>query len=695
LKNDILAYMQKLNYKASLTLDISKALSCQSKESFQELSKALFELEKEGLIAKNKKGKYNLVERLGLLKGTIDLKVAGYGFIALDDTSHPDVFIPRNAVGDAFDKDYCLIRITRESSKDRFEGEIVRVIKRNLNIIIGEYFQGAIFPKNNPQELVFKVKKNKDVYLLDHSLVKAKVIKYSKNQILDCEVLEVLGKMSDPGIDIIEVINKHELSVDFPDDVKNEVKSIPSAIDKEPIKDHHDLTNEIIFTIDGDDTKDIDDAISLSKLKNNNYKLGVHIADVSYYVKKDSPLDKEAFDRGTSVYLADRVIPMLPRELSNGICSLNPQVKRFAISCEMEINSSGEVVFYEIFPSVIKSMHQMTYKNVNLMLEKNQEKLEEYKDIKDTVFIMQELAKILKDTRDKMGSINFETIEPKIIFDEQGKVKDIVIRNRGISENIIEEFMLVANQVIATHMTNLKLPFIYRIHEQPDAEKLMMLFSLAKELGYITSIPKKITHIDLQKLLAKVEDTKYEKVINTMMLRSMAKAKYSENNEGHYGLAFDNYTHFTSPIRRYPDLIVHRYIRDYIFLKKLDKESLSIKEQELPGIGLQTSKTERNAMLSEREVMDMKKAEYMENYIGVEFEGVVSSLTRFGMFVELPNTVEGLIHISTFPEAIDFIEDKMIYLGISSRIEYTIGMIIKVKCTKVDKLLGRVDFALV
>jgi len=651
-------------------------------------------MEKEGLIAKNKKNKYNLIERLGLLKGTLDLKQAGYGFIKLDDTSHPDVFIPRNAVLDAMDNDYCLIRITKETAKDRFEGEILKVLKRSLDIIIGEYFQGAIFPKDNPQEIVFKVRKNKDLYLLDHTLVKARVIKFNKFQILECEVLEVLGNMSDPGIDIIEVIKRHNLNMEFPEDVKNEVASVPKTIENESRKNRRDLTKEIIFTIDGDDTKDIDDAISIHKLPTNNYLLGVHIADVSYYVKPGSPLDKEAFDRGTSVYLADRVIPMLPRELSNGICSLNPQVERFAISCEMEINHQGEVVFYDIFPSIIQSRHQMTYKNVNLMLAKDEAKSKEFEDILPTVFLMQELAEILSNVRTKMGSIDFDTIEPKIIFDEAGKVKDIVIRNRGISEKIIEEFMLAANQVIASHMMHLDLPFIYRIHENPDADKLALLFKLAKELGYLTSIPKKITHMDLQKLLAKVEDTKYEKVINMMMLRSMAKAKYSENNEGHYGLAFENYTHFTSPIRRYPDLIVHRYLRDYLFLKKLDVETLRKKEAELPDIAIQTSKTERNAMISEREVMDMKKAEYMEPLINQVFEGVVASLTRFGMFVELPNTVEGLIHITSFPEAIEFNEEKMFYLGISTRTEYTIGMIIKVKCINVNKLLGRVDFVL-
>lgn len=695
MREEILKTMNQNNYRSSDSFELSKKMKLSSKEDFQRFSKALDDLMKDGTLSKNKNGKYNLSERFGFLKGTLDLKQAGYGFVKLDEAGRPDVFIPRNLTSDAMRGDYCLVKITKENGKDRYEGEIIRVLKRSLDIIIGEYYQGAVFPKNNPSDIIFKVRKDKNTKLADHSLVKAKVVKYSKFQILEVVIEEVLGDMSEPGIDILEVIARNDIVVEFPKEVLEEVKLIHPTIDKEPMTDRIDLREKLIITIDGDDTKDIDDAISIEKLNSKEFLLGVHIADVSYYVKKGSPLDQEAFSRGTSVYLADRVVPMLPKELSNGICSLNPQVDRFAISCEMKINYHGEVIAYDIYPSIIQSRHQMTYKNVNAMIDGNTEVISKYNDLVESVSTMKELAKILHDTRTQEGSINFETIEPKIVFGEHGEVKNIVIRDRGISENIIEEFMLVANQVIASHMVHLELPFIYRIHENPDPAKLESLFVLAKELAYIANIPDQITHQDLQKLLQKIEDTKYEKVINMLMLRSMAKAKYSEDNVGHYGLAFENYTHFTSPIRRYPDLIVHRYLRDYLFLKKLDQRSIHEKEEELPEIAAQSSKQERTATIAEREVMDMKKAEYMEPFIGDTFEGVVSTLTRFGMFVELPNTVEGLVHISTFSEAIEFIEEKMMYLGISSRIEYTIGKVVKVKCVNVSKLLGRVDFELV
>lgn len=695
MKEAILKLMKEKSYRASDTYSLAKQLSKSEGYAFASLTKALFELEKEGFIAKNKKNQYQLTDNMGFLKGTLDLKQAGYGFIQVDGDNHPDIFIPASKMNTAMDKDYCLVRISKEKYGVRFEGEIVKVLKRYYDTIVGEYYQGAVFIKQNPHQLLFKVKKNNELTLKDHTIVKAKVIKATSPSSFDVEVLKVLGNASSPEMDTIEVLESHDIRYVFPEEVLKQASMMPSTIDKESIKGRMDLRNDIIFTIDGDDTRDIDDAISVKKTKDGTFLLGVHIADVSYYVTKGSPLDEEAYLRGTSVYFPNQVVPMLPKELSNGICSLNPQVDRFAITCAMEITDKGEVVHYDIYPSIIKSRYQMTYNNVNKILASNEETINKYQDIVPSIQVMNELANILSKVRFEMGSINFETIEPKMVFDEEGMVKEIIIKQRGISEGIIEEFMLVANQVIASHFYNLDLPFIYRIHENPDPQKLENLFIMAKELHYIPNVPNPITHIDLQALLSKVENTKYEKVFNTLMLRAMAKAKYSEDNIGHYGLAFDDYTHFTSPIRRYPDLIVHRYIRDYLFLNKQDTFSINEKMDELPEIGKQTSLTERNAMIAEREVVDIKKAEYMEGHIGEEFEGVISSLTRFGMFIELPNTVEGLVHISSFKETIEFLEDKMIYLGISSRIEYTIGMVVRIKVVSVSRSLGRIDFELV
>jgi ribonuclease R len=696
LKDKVLALIHSDGYQPLDIREMASALKIKDSKDFTAFLKIVNELEYEGIIGTNKRDKILPAEKLGIVRGTLDLKRQGFGFILREgENPLPDIFIPRSSIGDASHKDTCLVRITKRSEGNRFEGVIIRVLKRALEMIVGEYFQGAIFPKDLSEDYLFKVKPSLRGSLVDHTIVKAKIIRYSPNKIFDCEIIEVLGHASDPGIEILEVIASHDLQVGFPENVKSEIKKIPDHVLLTDLIGRIDLRNQLIFTIDGDDTKDIDDAISLKMNAQGNYELGVHIADVSYYVIEGTELDKEALKRGTSVYLADRVIPMLPRELSNGICSLNPKVDRLTISCFMEIDKQGEVLSHRLEPSVIHSFAQMTYKKVNAILAKDETVAKQYPELVETIFLMHELSKVLNINRCKNGSINFETIEPKILFDDHGKVIDIIIKDRGISEGIIEEFMLMANQTVANHFHEAELPFIYRIHETPDPDKLEGLFTFAKEIGYPIKLPKVVTQKQLQNLLLKVEDTKYEKVINMMMLRSMAKAKYSELNLGHYGLAFDDYTHFTSPIRRYPDTTVHRLIRTYLFNQKTDPKTLRHFTDLIPEIATQTSKAERQAMLAEREVLDMKKAEFMMGKEGDVFEGVISTLTRFGMFIELPNTVEGLVHISTFKEAIEFIEAKMLYLGITTRKEYTIGMLVKVKLLGVNPLKGQVDFELV
>ncbi|NLZ61645.1 MAG: ribonuclease R, partial [Acholeplasmataceae bacterium] len=593
---------------------------------------------------------------------------------------------------DAFPGDTVLVRINRSSAFERSEGEVVKVQKRALETVVGEYYQGAIFPKNGAQNVFFKVVE-KPKELVDYAIVTAKITRYRRQNIADCAITEIIGHRDDPGIEIIEVLKRLQIPDTFPEAVIQYLDLVPSEVRPFEYEGRRDLRDELIFTIDGDDTKDIDDAISLVKLPRGTYRLGVHIADVSHYVTEGSPLDLEAFSRGTSVYLADKVVPMLPRKLANGICSLNPGVDRLTLSCVMEINGSAEVINYELFPSLIRSRRQLTYGECNKILAgETSEAITDPKIIENLV-LMAELAQILRDVRIKIGSIDFETIEPKISFDTEGNVTDIIIRERGVSERLIEEFMLVANQVVASDIHFREYPFIYRVHEKPDPEKLASLFQFAKEQGIVSDVPKRPTHRHLQELLHDVEGSEYDKVFNTLMLRSMAKAKYSELNLGHYGLAFSHYTHFTSPIRRYPDLMVHRMLRAYLFneptLKMLD-HFLEV----LPQAAIQSSVTERRAMLAEREVEEMKKAEYMENHVNEVFEGVVSGLTRFGMFVELPNTVEGLVHISTFPEAIDFNEKQMIYLGISSRIVYNIGKKVRVRLVKADRWRGKIDFVL-
>jgi ribonuclease R len=696
MKEKILELIRNEQYRPTDAKGIVSFLGIVSARELQEAYKALAQLEQEGLIGRNKKDNYNTVERLGYLKGELDLKRGGFGFLIVEsDIPSPDVFIPRDRVGDAMDGDRCLVKVTRRSEGNRLEGQIITVLKRALEFVVGEYFQGAVFPKNEIPDILFKVSPKNRKGLTDHTIVKAKILHYSATHILDCQVVEVVGDVNAPGMEILEAIAQYGLETEFPLAVKEEVKQLSDHVLLEELRDRIDLREDVIFTIDGDDTKDIDDAISLSQKTSGNFDLGIHIADVSHYVREGSELDRDALLRGTSVYLADRVIPMLPRELSNGICSLNPQVDRLAISCRMEIDLQGKVVAYSIVPSVIRSRYQMTYTKVNKILAGDPEVRAQYPDLLESISHMEKLTKILFDLRTEKGSINFETIEPKLILDPMGKILDIVVKPRGISEGIIEEFMLMANQTVAAHFMRANLPFLYRIHEDPDADKLAALFKFVKEMGYPTKIPKTIRPQDLQKMLAAVEDTTFDKVVNMMMLRSMAKARYSPDNVGHYGLAFEDYTHFTSPIRRYPDTMVHRLIRTYLFEKKTGEKTKDHFASLLPDVALQTSKCERTAMLCEREVLDMKKAEFMSTQIGSVYQGVVSTLTRFGMFVELPNTVEGLVHVSTFPEAMEFNEEKMLYLGISSRKEYTIGMIVKVRLVKVDAIKGRIDFVLV
>ena len=692
MKKEVFNQIKKSSYRDRTLISLAGLLRIDSEAEFKRLNKSLYELIQEGKILRDADGHYNVIETEDYIKGRFDLKYKGYGFIIVDDESHPDIFIPKTQKNTAMDQDYCLVEITREKSRGKLEGRIIKVLERNITHVVGEYYNEQIFPKNYTDDVVYKLRKEDRKKVQNHQLIKAKITRYGKTFIKECGLVEILGSVDDKDIEIKEVIARNNLLNEFTEAELEFARNISQTIDESKIKDRVDLRKETIFTIDGEYTKDIDDAVSIKK-KNNNYLLSVHIADVSYYVKEDSVLDKCAYNRGTSVYLANSVIPMLPKELSNGICSLNPKVDRFTQTCEMEITKKGEVINYSIYPSVINSKYKMTYTNVNKILQDDEEIKAEYSDIVSDILTMQELQKILSSVREKMGSINFETIEPKFIFNEDGSIKDLEIRDRQDAEKLIEEFMLVANQVVATHVFNLKLPFLYRIHELPNQEKLSNIVKMLERFGYSEGLDDNLDQFNLQQILKKVEGTLYEKVINMLLLRSMAKARYAMDNVGHYGLAFDNYTHFTSPIRRYPDLIVHRFLRKYVFNN--DRIYNDETKAKLDDIAKQTSKREREAMISEREVMDMKKAEYMEQFINQTFTGVISSVMKFGMFVELPNTVEGLVHISTFDEDMEYDETNLMLIGIYSKKQYNIGEEVNVKLVKVNRLLGKIDFELI
>ena len=456
-----------------------------------------------------------------------------------------------------------------------------------------------------------------------------------------------------------------------------------------------DLRGEVIFTIDGDDTKDIDDAISIEKLNNGHYKLGVHIADVSYYVKEGSPLDNEAMERGTSVYLVDRVIPMLPHELSNGICSLNPNMDRLAISCVMEFDNAGRQLEYDIFPSVIRSRIQMTYKKVNSILEKNVVP-EGYEPFAESLREMEELAKILRKMKEKRGYIDFEVDEAKILVDENCKPTEIVLRERGAGEKLIEDFMIAANECVASHIYFMNLPFIYRVHEVPKEEKLRSYLNFVSSLGYqVTGDLSDTSPKTVQKIIKSLQDKKEFKILSSLLLRSMQKAVYKPENLGHYGLASKCYTHFTSPIRRYPDTTVHRLLHTYLFDQKIDMPTIRKWEEKLVYIAEHSSSRERASIDCEREVDDMKMAEYMEGHIGEEFEGMISSVTNFGMFVELDNLIEGLVPLIDMKDFFHFDEEHMTLVGEKSHVKYMIGERVVVRVVRASKEEKIIDFEVV
>lgn len=594
------------------------------------------------------------------------------------------------------DNDLVLINVTNKKSKT---GEVIKILKREDLYIYGE----VVMIKNNyfldPESSKYKKLTinldNNDNNLVVGSMV---VVKIDGDVISDSyvgDVVSYIGLSSDPNIDILTEAWKLGVDNSFTDKAMEEVNNLPVMVRDIDKIGRCDLTDKQIFTIDGDDTKDIDDAVSIHRKPNGNYVLGVHIADVSYYVKEGSPLDNDAMERGTSVYLVDRVIPMLPHELSNGICSLNPNVSRLAISCVMEFDSHGKQIDYEIFESVIKSRIQMTYKKVNSILEKNIVP-EGYEEYADSLRMMADLAEILRKAKENRGYIDFEVDEAKILVNEKCEPTEIVLRDRGVGENLIEDFMIAANECVATHIYFMNLPFIYRVHEVPKEEKIRSFLGFIGGLGYqINGNLKDNNPKSIQRLIKFLEDKKEFKILSKLLLRSMQKAVYKPVNLGHFGLASKCYTHFTSPIRRYPDTTVHRLLRTYLFQHKLDDNTISHWEDKLVYVADHSSAKERSSIDCEREVEDMKMAQYMEGHIGEEFEGMISSVMSFGIFVELDNLIEGLVSIKDMKGFFNYDEDRMTLTNEKSHVKYTIGERIKVRVIRASKEAKTIDFEIV
>ena len=682
--------------------ELEMLLGLNSVNDLKELLKALDNLEENAKVYHTKKDKYMLFEDSNSRVGILQVTSKGTGYVMLE--SGEEIKISAENLNGAINKDKVIVNIEDNKAKP-MTGSIVKVVQRATNQIVGTVYMKKnrvyVKPDDKKLNITVVIEHNYHNNLVEGHKVLVKLLNRNSKDEYNCQIIKVLGHINDPGVDILSIMAKYDINDAFPSEVMEQVQNeIPSIVSEDEIKKRlsktgKDLRDEVIFTIDGDDTKDIDDAISIEKLDNGNYKLGVHIADVSYYVKENSPLDKEALQRGTSVYLADRVTPMLPHELSNGICSLNPNVDRFALSCVMEIDNTGNVVNYDIFDSIIRSRIQMTYKKVNKVIEEDIVP-EGYEEFADKLKLMKELADILRANKVSKGYIDFEIDEPKVIVNEDGEAIDIVLRERGAGEKLIEDFMIAANETVASHFVNMDYPLVYRIHGEPSEEKITNFLHLVSIMGYkLVGNFKKITPKTIQEMLDQLKDKKEYYILSSQMLRSMQKAVYDTNNIGHFGLASKMYCHFTSPIRRYPDLTVHRSIRKCLLSDNMTAESLSAWEHKLPMMAEHSSIKERAAIDCEREVDDMKMAEYMEKHIGDAYHGIITGVMSFGFFVQLPNMVEGLVHVEELKDDFYMYDESTFSLtSPKNKRGYRLGDEVDVVVKSASKENHTIDFVL-
>lgn len=667
------------------------------KEQREELKQVLNLLLAEGKISVSKKGKFGKAEAFALV-GVFSGNARGFGFVAIEGQEE-DVFIQADRTGGALHGDRVQIVIDSEGRGGRPEGTVVRILEHANETLVGTYEKGKgygfVIPDNQ--------RISKDIFIPQgcsqgavsgHKvMVKIKDFGEKKGKKPEGVITEILGHIHDPGVDILSIVRAYGLPEDFPAAVKTQLKQIPDEVKKDSWAGRKDLRDLLTVTIDGEEAKDLDDAISIERA-GEGYRLGVHIADVSHYVQEHTPLDEEAFKRGTSVYLVDRVIPMLPHQLSNGICSLNEGEDRLALSCLMGIDSQGNVTGHEIAETVIRSDRRMTYTAVNaIVTDHDPQVTAEYAEFAEMFLLMKELADILRKKRHARGSIDFDFPESRIVLDEKGKPLEIKAYERNAATRIIEDFMLLANETVAEDYFWQELPFLYRTHDKPDEDRMKRLGTFINNFGYVLRMPGgQVYPKEIQKLLDKVEGTPEELLISRLTLRSMKQAKYTTENTGHFGLAARYYTHFTSPIRRYPDLQIHRIIKESLH-GGLTGKRISHYEKILPQVAVQTSALERRADEAERETDKLKKVQYMERFIGQEFEGVISGVTSWGFYVELPNTVEGLVHISELrDDYYVFLEERYELSGEMTGKTYKLGQTIRVQLTGCDRFSKTIDF---
>lgn len=700
-KEKILSFMREDAYKPLLFKELTTVLDVPSSDI--ELFKNLIEeLEQEGLIFKTHKDRYGVPERMNLIAGYLQGNERGYGFVIPDDENMKDIFISSDSLNGAMHKDRVIARINKKVIGDkRAEGEIIKIVKRTIKTVVGTYesskYFGFVVPDDRRLSGDVFIPKDEINGAKSGQKVIAEILQWpEKRRNAEGRIIEIIGDKDEPGADILSIIKSYNLKEDFPEEVIRQAESISQTVTEDMIKGRRDLRDLRMVTIDGEDAKDLDDAVSIEKLPNGNYRLGVHIADVSYYVTENSPLDNEALKRGTSVYLVDRVIPMLPKTLSNGICSLNPRIDRLAFTVMMELDEGGKVVDHEIFESVINIDERMTYTNVYKILEENNEELiERYKYLLDDFSTMKELALALRKKRMARGAIDFDFDEAKIVLDEKGVPVEVKKYEITIANRIIEEFMLVCNETVSEHFFWTNTPFVYRIHEDPDSEKIEAFSEFVHNMGYTLKGINKIHPRALQDLLEKVKGSKEETVISTVMLRSLQKAKYSHINHGHFGLAAKYYSHFTSPIRRYPDLIIHRIMKEYL-KGKMSPAREELLNDRIPEIARLCSEREKASEEAERETEDLKKVEFMKKHEGEVFEGIISNVTSFGMFIELENTIEGLVRMSSMEDDYYVFNDKQYSLiGEKSRKVYRIGDVVNVLLARADIAARKIEFTIV
>ncbi len=705
-KEEIVSYMEQQAMRPLSEAELAEHLGADSVEQLVHLKGLLQELETDGALVLSRKNRYGRPAQFNLLIGTISRHPKGFGFLVLEDAEAEDIFIPASDLKGAMNGDRVIVRTKREAvGKARAEGEVIRVLQRKVQRVVGTFESSRHFGFVIPDDKRF----GSDIFISKDNFNGAKtnmkvlveIVQWpEKNRSAEGKIVQIIGKKDAPGVDILSIIMGHDLPQSFPADVLMYAESLPESISAEEIKQRSDLRDLLMITIDGEDAKDLDDAVSLQMLDNGNYLLGVHIADVGHYVTEDSILDKEALERATSVYLIDRVIPMLPQKLSNGICSLNAGEDRLAMTCMMEIDSHGVVVSHEIFESVIHVNYRLTYQRVtNMLVDQEPFLCEKYAEILPMLKNMARLQSVLENKRQLRGAIEFYAPESKVILDKNGHPVRIEWRQQGLADKIIEEFMLCANETVAEHYFWMEVPFLYRVHEEPKTEDVMDVNKFLQVLGYsIKGVGNHSIHPKAYQSIVKAVTGKPEEmIVNTVMLRSMQHARYATEALGHFGLSAQYYSHFTSPIRRYPDLAIHRVIKEMLHNgDRLNEKRLDVLKKKMVHYAEQSSMREKIAEAAERESVDLKKVEYMKPYVGEVYQAKISGVTNFGLFVQLDNSIEGLVHISTLiDDFYQFRQESYSLLGEHTRNVYQLGQTVKVRLTRVSVEDRQIDFEVI